>query len=121
MLNGISYEDRFCKNSDQKGVAVLGDSISAHFHLPEEWFDATKIGADSFQNLDYFLENELDWPQLSAISGFMNSSWHVTQGPTRLINKSFENFTPYVFISLIQFNQYIIINVLFMIKIDLFT
>lgn len=121
MLNGISYEDRFCKNSDQKGVAVLGDSISAHFHLPEEWFDATKIGADSFQNLDYFLENELDWPQLSAISGFKNSSWHVTQEPTRLINKSFENFTPYVFISLIQFNQYIIINVLFMIKIDLFT
>ena len=32
-----AYEDKFCKNSQQMGVAVLGDSISAHFHIPEEW------------------------------------------------------------------------------------
>ena len=36
-LSNQSYEDMFCKNSNQMGVAVLGDSISAHFHIPEEW------------------------------------------------------------------------------------
>ena len=32
-----SYEQLFCNDSKQMGVAVLGDSISAHFHIPEEW------------------------------------------------------------------------------------
>lgn len=39
---GESYEDKFCKNSQQMGVAILGDSVSAHFHLPEQWFGMKK-------------------------------------------------------------------------------
>ena len=35
--SALAYEETFCNNSKQIGVAVLGDSISAHFHIPEEW------------------------------------------------------------------------------------
>ena len=62
---------------------MLGDSISAHFHIPEEWLDATKISAAAFEHLAFILENELDWPMLSATTGYMNSTWPVTLGPTR--------------------------------------
>ena len=34
---GESYEDKFCNNTGQMGIALLGDSIGAHFHLPEQW------------------------------------------------------------------------------------
>ena len=78
-----SYEDYFCKGSGQMGVAVLGDSISAHFHIPEQWLDATQISAAAFEHLLFILENELDWPELSASTGYMNSTWVVTSGPTR--------------------------------------
>jgi hypothetical protein len=44
-----SYEDKFCKNSGQLGVAVLGDSVSAHFHLPEQWF-GNKLTVKLIQN-----------------------------------------------------------------------
>ena len=67
----------------------MGDSISAHFHIPEEWMgeylekikldffliiilniDATKINAAAFEHLAFILENELDWPETSGITGF---------------------------------------------------
>ena len=40
---GASYEDTFCSSSDMRGVVVLGDSVSAHFHLPREWFNSSEI------------------------------------------------------------------------------
>lgn len=64
---------------------MLGDSISAHFHLPEQWFDAEAINEASFTDLAFILENEIDWPELSAMTGYMNSTWFVTPGPTRSI------------------------------------
>lgn len=41
--SGRSYEDELCGASQPRGVAVLGDSISAHFHLPREWFNSTEM------------------------------------------------------------------------------
>ena len=37
--DGIPYEDKFCKSSQPRGIISLGDSVTAHFHLPEQWFD----------------------------------------------------------------------------------
>ena len=34
---GESYEDKFCKNSGQMGIALLGESMGAHYHIPEQW------------------------------------------------------------------------------------
>ena len=45
---GAPYEQTFCSSSDMRGMAVLGDSISAHFHLPREWFNTSEISAVMF-------------------------------------------------------------------------
>ena len=39
--DGIPYEEKLCKNSQPRGIISLGDSVTAHFHLPEEWFDGS--------------------------------------------------------------------------------
>lgn len=72
---GRPYEDLFCKNTSQRGFAVVGDSVAAHLHLPEEWFDAKKLSKDALKDVVLAFENEFDWPQLSAMTGFMNSIW----------------------------------------------
>ena len=45
--NGISggnssglYEDMFCANSSPRGLVILGDSATAHFHIPPQWITA---------------------------------------------------------------------------------
>lgn len=30
---GESYEDMYCKGTEQRGVIILGDSAAAHFHV----------------------------------------------------------------------------------------
>ncbi|XP_071089043.1 acyloxyacyl hydrolase-like isoform X3 [Haliotis cracherodii] len=80
--SGKTYEEVLCGGTEQRGVAVLGDSISAHFHLPEEWMDARKLSFDVFKHLPFILENEIDWPQMSSATGHGNNSWpEVIQGP----------------------------------------
>lgn len=32
--------------------------------------------------LGFVLENELDWPQLSLVTGYMQSVWNITKGKT---------------------------------------
>ncbi|XP_052230368.1 acyloxyacyl hydrolase-like isoform X1 [Dreissena polymorpha] len=68
------YETTFCEGSEPRGVAVLGDSISAHFHLPREWFNSTELSEGVFEGLPYIGENELDWPAFSYATGFMNAT-----------------------------------------------
>ncbi|XP_041376838.1 acyloxyacyl hydrolase-like [Gigantopelta aegis] len=82
------YEEVFCEGTEPRGVVVLGDSISAHFHLPEEWLDSRKLSKKVFQHLPFIIENEIDWPELSSITGFANNSWpEVIQGPMDSIYK----------------------------------
>ncbi|CAF0849277.1 unnamed protein product [Brachionus calyciflorus] len=95
-----TYEDLFCKNSKPIGIAVLGDSISAHFSIPEQWLDAHQINGAVFEHLAFIIENELDWPQLSTQTGYMNSSWPVVLSQTKsiylkLIERNRCNFRDY--------------------------
>lgn len=67
--NGISggnetglYEDLFCAGTQPRGIAILGDSATAHFHIPPQWLTAQGW------NLDQLLPdalNEIDQPQCS--------------------------------------------------------
>lgn len=70
--NGASYEEQFCSGDNAPmGVAILGDSAAAHFHIPPQY-----INARSF-NLSGILElasNEADWPQCSWSTGFRNTA-----------------------------------------------
>ncbi|NXA59103.1 AOAH hydrolase, partial [Mohoua ochrocephala] len=72
--DGIPYEEKFCKGADSKGVVLLGDSAGAHFHIPPEWMTVTQMSAKSFANLPMAFSDELDWPQFSEITGFLNST-----------------------------------------------
>ncbi|KAM9095641.1 acyloxyacyl hydrolase isoform 2-T3 [Sarcophilus harrisii] len=72
--DGIPYEKKFCEGSEAKGLIVLGDSAAAHFHIPPEWLIAAHMSAQTFSNLPMALSNELDWPQLSGMTGFLNSA-----------------------------------------------
>ncbi|CAF0987919.1 unnamed protein product [Adineta steineri] len=81
--SGRAYEDEFCNDTRRLGIAVLGDSISAHFHIPEQWMDAREFSVAAFEHLPFILENELDWPQMSATTGHVNVSWPNIEGDTR--------------------------------------
>ncbi|BFZ13302.1 hypothetical protein BsWGS_16341 [Bradybaena similaris] len=69
------YEDELCGSSQARGVAVLGDSISSHFHLPTAWIDPTQISKEAFIHLETIVANELDWPMMSTITGYGTNQW----------------------------------------------
>ncbi|XP_078720046.1 acyloxyacyl hydrolase isoform X2 [Lampetra fluviatilis] len=73
--DGVAYEKKFCESSRPRGLVLLGDSAGAHFHIPAAWMTGELLSPEAFSNLPVALANELDWPQLSAFTGFMNSSW----------------------------------------------
>lgn len=69
---GQPYKDVLCGTSGQLGTITLGDSASAHFHLPH-----------SFHSSDDFavwLEDELDWPQCSWSTG-TETCWDTASDP----------------------------------------
>ncbi|XP_055891479.1 acyloxyacyl hydrolase-like isoform X1 [Biomphalaria glabrata] len=77
-----TYEDELCANYQPRGVAVLGDSVGAHFHLPPQWFDATIISEKAFTNAVMIIENEIDWPMMSTTTGYGTNEWpDVITGP----------------------------------------
>jgi len=77
---GRPWEEEFCNDTQRLGIAVLGDSISAHFHIPEQWIDARQISVAAFEHLLFIIENELDWPQLSGVTGHINITWPNIEG-----------------------------------------
>jgi acyloxyacyl hydrolase len=79
---GKPWEDLLCNETKRMGIAVLGDSISAHFHIPEEWLDAREFSRATFEHVGFILENELDWPQMSGTTGHVNVSWPNIVGKT---------------------------------------
>lgn len=69
-----TYEERFCGGTKHYGVAILGDSAGAHFHMPEAWFDPTQLDDQALTNGSFVIENEGDWPQLSSSTGYMGAN-----------------------------------------------
>lgn len=70
--DGIPYEKKFCEGSQPRGIILLGDSAGAHFRISPEWITASQMALKSFFNLPTALTNELNWPQLSGATGFLN-------------------------------------------------
>ncbi|CAK7307049.1 acyloxyacyl hydrolase isoform X1 [Vulpes vulpes] len=71
--DGIPYEKKFCEGSQPRGIILLGDSAGAHFHISPEWLTASQMSLKSFISLPTALTNELNWPQLSGTTGFLDS------------------------------------------------
>ncbi|XP_055892493.1 acyloxyacyl hydrolase-like isoform X1 [Biomphalaria glabrata] len=79
---GKTYEEELCADSQPRGVAVLGDSISAHFHLPVQWFDPKLINKRSFLSVWTVIQNQGDWPMMSGSTGYGKNVWpDVISGP----------------------------------------
>jgi len=57
-----SYEDMFCAGTKQRGLIMLGDSATAHFHVPPQWLTADGWNVDGFMKM---AEDELDFPMCS--------------------------------------------------------
>ncbi len=73
--SGKTYESLWCNGTQQMGTIVLGDSASAHFHIPPAWLTSSHMSRETYKDLLMVLENEFDWPMMSSATGFMNSSW----------------------------------------------
>ena len=69
-----SWEDELCAGTPPFGTVVLGDSASAHFHIPPAYLDATKIDNSTYATIEAVVANEFDWPMLSATSAFYDSA-----------------------------------------------
>ena len=72
---GESVEKKYCSSGVTKGVAVLGDSASAHFGIPERWMKPAEFNENTFESLFFNLVNELDWPHLSWATGMSENCW----------------------------------------------
>jgi hypothetical protein len=64
-----TYEELFCSSSQPRGIAILGDSATAHFHIPPQWLTAQ--GWNLNQVLPDAL-NEIDQPHCSWGTGHVD-------------------------------------------------
>ena len=104
-VTGVPYEQELCEGTQPHGIAVLGDSASAHFHVPPQYIEAQYINNTTYADILAILENEFDWPMFSAttaflnttdsfypsISGPVNSSYMVLNGRNRCNHRDFQN------------------------------
>lgn len=69
--NGIpdEYDAKWCANSGQRGLIVIGDSVSAHFRLPPRFLDASRFTNKTFTDVLTRAEDELDFPECSWATG----------------------------------------------------
>ena len=68
----MPYEELLCNGSSPRGLAILGDSVSGHFHIPPAWVMPDKISPELFEHLPDVLANEMDWPMMSYITGALH-------------------------------------------------
>ncbi len=69
-----TYESQWCEGTRPMGTVVLGDSASAHFHIPPSYLEAATMTKETFKDLPFIVENEFDWPMLSSTTGHANIS-----------------------------------------------
>lgn len=74
-ISGKTYESLWCNGTQQMGTIVLGDSASAHFHIPPAWITSREMSEAAYTDMMMVLEDEFDWPMMSTVTGFMNSTW----------------------------------------------
>eukprot|EP01090_Pellita_catalonica_P010171 TRINITY_DN21636_c0_g1_i1.p1 TRINITY_DN21636_c0_g1~~TRINITY_DN21636_c0_g1_i1.p1 ORF type:complete len:602 (+),score=61.13 TRINITY_DN21636_c0_g1_i1:258-1808(+) len=88
--NGTSWEELYCSSTKRMGIAIMGDSAGAHFHVPPSYVQATILNGTTFDDLIEILEMEFDWPQMSATTGFLHSDWRGhPEGPMKSMYSNF--------------------------------
>ncbi|RNF08944.1 putative GPI inositol deacylase precursor [Trypanosoma conorhini] len=84
---GKTYEELWCRNSSPMGVIALGDSVTAHFGIPSGFVTIQELSRAALANITRVIDNEFDWPMLSAITGFAPASDYKPnrEGPMRSV------------------------------------
>lgn len=68
-----SFEELFCSETPRRGLIHIGDSATAHFHVPPQWLSINSSG----WNLDNVIADavdELDQPACAWGTGYRNAS-----------------------------------------------
>ena len=68
-MTGKSYEQLFCDETERRGLIHIGDSATAHFHLPPQWLSKNGWGVT---NLIPDALDELDQPACAWGTGYKN-------------------------------------------------
>jgi acyloxyacyl hydrolase len=68
---GNNYETQLCSGTERRGLIHIGDSATAHFHLPPQWLSKHGWG---LRNLVSDGVDELDQPACAWGTGFKNFS-----------------------------------------------
>ncbi|KAJ4458831.1 putative Acyloxyacyl hydrolase [Paratrimastix pyriformis] len=71
--SGKPYKEELCPGgpAEHRGIIAIGDSVTAHFHAPTRYFNASEFDAhDILANI----ENEMDWPQEGWATGIRSRS-----------------------------------------------
>lgn len=76
-----TYEELFCANSSARGIAMLGDSVTAHFHIPWQFLNATAVTSAILENLTQIVENEFDFPHFGFGTGWQKQGEEGMVGP----------------------------------------
>ncbi len=71
-----SYEQLFCAGTPRRGFIHIGDSATAHFHLPPAWLDPSNLGDTKLPYTNFLAdaEDELDQPACAWGTGYKNYS-----------------------------------------------
>ncbi|KNC46423.1 surfactant protein B containing protein [Thecamonas trahens ATCC 50062] len=77
---GGAWEDELCGGEHAGlGLIVAGDSVTANFGLPPQYFNAAHLNGTTFKakpDVMWRLENEFDHPYRSWGTGFANVTYH---------------------------------------------
>ena len=70
--SGTPYEQLWCSGDyAPMGLAIVGDSAAAHFHIPPQYLNAPTFNVSGLLEM---AANEADWPQCSWATGYRNES-----------------------------------------------
>ena len=67
---GKSYEETLCEGTGQRGLIMLGDSATAHFHIPPQWVTADGWNLNGLKDVAL---NEFDYPMCSWGTGHVDN------------------------------------------------
>jgi len=83
-ISGRGWNEVFCCNSESLGVGILGGGDSAVFDFDPSWIG--NIVPETFSELLMKIENELDNPQISWVTGYQSTSIYSKMRERNLCN-----------------------------------
>lgn len=85
--SGQPWKEVMCSKTQQRGMAVIGDSAGAHFSIPVGWVTPSTISLATYSNFFSVLSDEFDFPENSAYTGYADINAEMPLYPVRSVYK----------------------------------